>query len=1266
MPRFFAFSYLLGLPRCALNWWWVFRLNQTIWRKIATLLAALMVMEVVTPAGAVILWNDPDTTLVQENGAGTDILGGAVKRDDSANDTLYFKFHIDPLSDKDTEEYFAAFELFDGDTERLGIGNAMKAWAYSAFLGANETDESNNLTGYVDLHTIKPESTEGGASGSYQYPRRGSGVTIVFKIQYVPGEDDLVTVWLNPDLGPGASESYQPENLTTRLNANASFDEIRLRHAGGGGGWSFSDLAIATSFSDFVDASSARPSEANSDVGGRRALNFQSWQKEQGLPQTPVRALTQTYDGYIWIGSDDGLARFDGLRFVTFGIQEGIKVGPVNALLEDSRSALWIGSSDIGLSCWQNNQLTTFTMRDGLPTNSITVLAEDSNGRLWIGTDAGLMLWQHGRLSPLSAAEQFKGKPITALLKDRQGRMWIGVKDMGVFQFINGAFVSLTGDSVQELLKHSYCLLMDKIGRLWIGVGEDFVLCHDGDHWHRYRIPHNLAKSYVNALTEEPDGTVWASSDGAGLFQFNEDRFTAIPASSGLVGNLVESLLTDHEGRLWVGTDTGLNHIHRRILFTLSQSEGLGFGPAQGMAEVGPSVVWVGKPNDGLYRWDGKSFSRLSATGLSPHDSQITALLVTHDGFCWVATTNSLLLYKDPIAAADEVEVIKSAPTGIISLAEDRNGALWAGTREGKIWQLHEGKWLAQANFSKTNAVIAIVPDRNGSMWVGTDGSGLYQFINGSFRHIGRGEGLLSEAIRTLYLDAQDVLWIGTADEGLSRWHDGHIANLTTHEGLPDNNISQILEDEAGRLWLGSSAGIACVNKHQLDELASGKISTVYPQLFGRTDGMLSEECTGGFCPAGLKTKSGLLWFSTLKGVAVIDPRVQPATTSMPNTVLEEVLVDGMPGPMLHGSNLELAARENGQPGNETSKLQTLRITPGKHRIEFRYTGLSFYAPELMRFRYRLEGLDTDWVDAGTRRTAFYSYLPPGNYRFRVAACNRDGVWSNDESGLELIVLRHFWQTWWFITLAGLGFMILVGATVRIMEKRKAQQRLKHLEQERVLERERTRIAQDLHDEMGAKLCRISFLSEHARRGELPPKELKDQITSISDASREVLHSLDEIVWAVNPHNDTLEHVGSYIGQYAEDYFQMTGIQCELEIPTQLPPHPLSSQMRHHLFLATHEALTNILKHSGATHAKISMAFGSAIFEINISDNGKGFDSTKIGLKTALPAAFSGDGLINMSRRLADIGGYCQIESAPGHGTQIKFVIALNFPAKDV
>jgi signal transduction histidine kinase len=239
-----------------------------------------------------------------------------------------------------------------------------------------------------------------------------------------------------------------------------------------------------------------------------------------------------------------------------------------------------------------------------------------------------------------------------------------------------------------------------------------------------------------------------------------------------------------------------------------------------------------------------------------------------------------------------------------------------------------------------------------------------------------------------------------------------------------------------------------------------------------------------------------------------------------------------------------------------------------------------------------------------------------------------------------------------------------VAGGAHIVEKRKLQRRVKHLEQERMLERERTRIAQDLHDEMGAKLCRISFLSAHARRCQDAPAELRQQVAAISDDSREVLHSLDEIVWAVNPQNDTLEHVASYIGQYAQDYFQETGIECVLDIPSQVPPHPLSSQCRHHLFLAVHEAFTNILKHSGATKAKVAINCSPSLFEIVVSDNGKGFVPPDGAATGANPGAETGNGLRNMRQRLAVLGGRCHLDSTPGRGTTIRFAFPFNQPAQ--
>lgn len=1208
------------------------------------------------PARAVVLWSDSGATLVHNTGAGRDILEGAVKRDDSSRDTLYFKFHVNPLADATTEDYFAAFELYEGDAERLGIGNALKAWGYSAFFNPGDNGDPGKA-GYIDLRSSRPEPPSAGTLANYELPRRGTERTVVFKVQYVAGGDDLVTVWLNPDLGPGANEVYQPESLTTRFSANASFDEIRLRHSGGGGGWTFSDMAVATSFSDFADTSSAKPGGEPSGLAAL-AFNFRSWRREHGLPHKSIRALAQTRDGYLWTGSEDGLARFDGVRFVMFERQEGWQPGPVSVLYGDSHGALWIGTSERGLTRLQAGRFTTFTTFEGVPSGAINVLAEDNEGRLWVGGESGLAVWREGRFVRLTTLAALDEKPITTLFKDRQANLWIGARGVGVFQLRSGQLIPLTDVSVADLLLETHCILVDQENRIWIGASGDFVLCREGDQWRRFRIPRHSTPRHVRALAEESDGTVWAGSVSEGLFQFKGGKLTAINASSGLSDNLVSALLVDREGKLWVGTDSGLNRLRRKSIFVFGQEEGLGQGAVLGLAEVAPGVVWAAKPSDGLYRWEGRSFGRLNAAGLPPRDPRVSALLVARDGSCWVACARGLLRFKDPQAVADESRLMGLTNLTVIALAEDSDGNIWAGTREGELWRLSRGKW-EQPNLWQNHAVTALVPAQDGSMWIGTEGKGIFGIGRDPRLHFDKGSGMASDSVRALYLGTDGTLWIGTAGGGLSRLKNGKIRTFTTREGLPHHTISQILEDAAGRLWLGGNRGIACISARELEDLTSGRIATVHPRVYDRTDGMLSEESTGGFFPAGLKTKSGLLWFSTSKGIAVADPRHHPTNAPAPTVVLEEVLVDGVPM-----REIAKPASATDPPGSGKATTSTLRIHPGRHRFELQYTGLNFDALDQMRFRYRLEGLDADWVEAGSRRTAFYNYVPPGDYRFRVIACNGDGIWNETGVALALIVSPYFWQKPWVIGLTCLGLLVSVGGGVRFIEKRKLNRRMKRLEQERALESERARIARDLHDEMGAKLCRISYLSEHARRTAGTPPEVQQQIDSISDASREVLHSLDEIVWAVNPKNDSLEHLVSYIGQYAQDYFQMTGIECEVDISPQFPPHPLSSQVRHHLFLAAHEAFTNILKHSCATHAKIIMTCGNATFELTASDNGRGFDPTAQESRSA-EMTDPGNGLRNIRQRMKDIGGRCEIKTDSGKGTTIHFILPLKTLPKE-
>jgi signal transduction histidine kinase/ligand-binding sensor domain-containing protein len=1193
-------------------------------------------------ASAATLWSDLGATLVHETQQGQDLLGGLVKRDDKSSDTLYFKFHIDPLSDASTEEYFAGFQLYEGTDERLGVGNSLKAWAYSAYNTA-EAGEFNKVFGDMDLKSSRPESSSPGVFLPYELPRRGIENTVVFKVQYVSNGLDQVTVWLNPDLGPGATESGQRADLTTKFTANASFDQIRLKHGGGGPGWTFSDMAIATSFNDFVNGAGAETNGAKSAFGNSEAwLTFRSWQREEGLPQNSVHALVTTPDGYLWLGGDDGVTRFDGVRFVTFGAREGLRNGRVRVLFAHSSGALWIGTAGGGLTRWHNGKAETFTKQNGLPSDVITALAEDSEARIWVGTEAGLAIESGGRFTTPPNAARFDGKPIDMLYKDRHGFMWIGAGGVGVFRHVEGKLVSFTDPTVETLLQETHCMLEDKAGQLWFGCGDDFVLYRGVENWRRYRIPRHLARPYVTALAETPDGTVWAGSVSEGLVQFKAGKLTQVNGAGGLSDNFVEALVSDREGNLWVGTGAGLNRLTRGVLTVLGQNDGLGYGPVFGLAEVAPDVILACKPGDGLYRSTGRNFSRLTPVALTGRQAEVKSILAASDGTFWVAGERGLLHFTNSPVEAEAAWETALEGVSATALAEDAAGEIWAGTRIGEVWRSRAGEWVRQTNCTQNRVITSLVPEGQDAVWIGTDGDGLFRVAGPNREHFNKQTGLPSDSIQTLRRDAQGDLWIGTAGGGLVLLHDRRLTTFAMNEGLPDNTVSQILEDESDRLWLATHRGIAAVSKRELQEVAAGKSTVVYPQVFDRMAGMSAEECTSGFFPAGLRTKSGLLWFSTLKGIAVVDPRAPEKDSPRVPVLVEEVLVDGLP-----------VAERNGAKHAPLSDA-VIRIPPGKRRLEFVYAGISFNAPERVRFRYQMEGLDSDWVDAGTRRAAFYSFLPPGKYRFRVAARNRAGDWNEASEALNLVVLRRFWQTWWFLGFVIVGLVGGVGAGVRVVEQRKSQQRLKRLEQERTLERERARIAQDLHDDLGSSLTRISLLSDLIRADGRDVGAVAIHADKISQSAAETVQALEEIVWAIRPGSDTLQSLVEYIAHFANELFDGSAAHCRLDLPHDLPAHSLPPEMRHNVFLIVKEALTNALKHAGAREVQVKASATERWLEIQVQDDGRGFDTP------SQVQAETHHGLGNMRRRADAMGAAFKVTSAREKGTTVN--LKISFP----
>ncbi len=993
-----------------------------------------------------------------------------------------------------------------------------------------------------------------------------------------------------------------------------------------GGCWLTASLAIA----------------ATNEPPAGEGFVFRAWRTEDGLPQSTISVSLQTRDGYLWLGTQAGLARFDGVRFTVFGLAEGLPSVLVRALYEDNLGSLWIGTYGGGLSRLRDGRIERFTAEDGLNDVNVTALAGDSLGRLWIGTSSGVSLWQDGKFIKDEALVGLGRGLIRALLRDRHNSIWIS-SSQGLFEFKDGRLTESVGPPGDEKF-FPYCLLEDRDGNLWAGIGNWKILCRRHGVWGKYDEASGLPFAYVTSLAEGADGTVWAGSLDAGLYYFKEGRFSAIRKQAGLSGDDIRSLLADREGNLWVGTrSAGLNRLVRRKLSVYGAAQGLTHDFVRSVAETDDGTLWVGTTGGGLYRGREGLFAPFTNNAAVTFYAFVESVLATRDGSLWWGGSKALLQWKEDklVATYTPAEQQWLADTIITALAEDAQGGLWIGTSRGRLMHFRDGEFIPFAGRVARGAVTAFAQEPDGTLWIGSVAGGLSRVREGSIARFSTTNGLPSNHIRALYLDREGTLWIGTGGAGLSRWKNGRIAGFTTRQGLGDDTVSQILEDDDGHLWLGCNRGIFRFLKAELDDLTQGKTRFVHSRVYGTSDGMPVDECASGFFPAGLKMKSGQLCFSTIKGLVVIDPRQQEIDTRPPRVLLEEVLVNRQI------QSVRPQAQSSDDP--ETPPF-SLTIAPGPREIDFHYAGLSFVSPEKVQFRFRLDGLDPDWVGAGTRRVAYYQRIPPGDYVFRVLACNADGVWSEPGAALTVTVQPYLWETRWFRAAVGLVVIGLLAWMVYCVARRRYKRRLAQLETQHAIERERLRISQDMHDDIGGILTRVSILSDVGQSeadGETAPK----QFARIGSQVRAAVVALDEIVWATNPQDDNLPRFAEYVGRFADECFENTTVRCWQEMPTDLPKLPLRADVRHNVFLAVKEALNNVLKHSGATEVWLRLTLNDSEVCLQIEDNGHGFAPES--------AAPGGNGLGNMKSRLAECGGSAELASTPGHGVKIRFVFPL-------
>jgi ligand-binding sensor domain-containing protein/signal transduction histidine kinase len=1001
--------------------------------------------------------------------------------------------------------------------------------------------------------------------------------------------------------------------------------------------------AVGSSLTGFARADSRSSSDYLIDT----------WQAEHGLPQNTVTCITQTRDGYLWLGTFNGLARFDGVRFVVFGAHNTpeLKSNRILTLLEDREGGLWIGTEGGGVTRWHAGRFSTFSAWEGLAHDIVQCLCEDAQGRVWIGTLAGLSGWRQGALFQLAAAEGLPGLAVRAAAGDAQGRCWWVAGD-SLFALKDGRFAAEARGSFEG--KGISGLHRVRSGVVWL-FGEGLLTPMGGTHSNHLQSAESAALQ-VQAVEESVTEDLWIGTRAGELRRRRAGQWLTIATSSEAVQHPVRCLCEDREGNLWVGTDGGgLVRLKPRRLTTLGARDGLANEYILSMAGDGQGGVWLGANCGGITLWRDGALRSWTAEGALKPNACVGPLLRTRDGSLWIGTSGEgLFRWKEGAATRYGRADGLPDPT-ILSLCEDREGRLWIGTYEAGLFQFHDGKFrnfTAKEGFP-ARIITAIVQDRDGDLWIGSSGMGLYRYANGRFSFYSRREGWGSDFIRALLVDTEGALWIGSGGSGLTRMKDGWFHTLSTRHGLGDDVVSQILEDDFGHLWIGSNRGIFRVSKRSFEEFAAGRSVSVDVVAYGKSEGMQSLECTGGFHPAGLKATDGTLWFSTVKGAVKIDPallagtsatnstaRNRPSNVVPPPVIIEEVWGDD--------EKLQSATRAH------------LEIGPGSKRLEIRYTALSFTAPEKVRFKHRLAGLDTDWVEAGDARVARYSQLRPGEYCFQVIACNNDGVWNERGAVLAFSLRPHFWQTRWFLGAVVLAVLGSIAGGIRYRERRKLRREMERLERQHAVEKERHRIAQDMHDELGSRLAKLSFMSELARSSVEKPEEARRRIDAIATTSRSVLETLDEIVWAVNPQNDTLEHLAAYIGEYARQFFQMTSIECKVQLPMSLPAHPLTAETRHHLFLAVQEALSNVLKHAHATQVGVAMTLRDASFEIAVEDNGCGFEvagsmEANPAKETPAPSRSDRNGLTNMRQRLASIGATFQLESRMGQGTRVVF-----------
>ncbi|HVS81259.1 MAG TPA: two-component regulator propeller domain-containing protein, partial [Pyrinomonadaceae bacterium] len=976
-------------------------------------------------------------------------------------------------------------------------------------------------------------------------------------------------------------------------------------------------------------------------------LSLRHYDVADGLAHSTVQAIHQDAKGYLWFATGEGLSRFDGYRFTNYGPRDGLGHLIVNAIAEDRRGRLWVGTNGGGVSRLIDDPGETLSLQQGAPqpatrpkfisflignapgSNRVNALLFDADNNLWCATDGGLY-----RAAPgLNGDVKFEvvvphaevGEHMPAFA-DRNGRLWFGVAN-DLIEVVQGRIIKYgPADEVGRYVITS--ATEDRQGRLFVanqhGVFEFIAPTNTGSSglWKKLPVALN-PDQLIWSLATDSTGALWIGTLN-GLIKYQDGKQIVYTTAQGLSDNVIATFCEDRDDNLWIGTrGGGACKLSGELIVSFTKAEGL---PDQGVAKViedRQGRIYASTGVGGLVEIGAEKATPIEGSQLPPFNNVGTRILQDGQGDWWIGTDQGLFRFQGPelqlrhgrkFTQADGISEAAILGPGVPwSLYEAPNGRLWiCSTDKNLYWRdpARQGREVFQhislPAVSPFNFVRMMIGDRSGALWLGEMGL-LAKLTNGKIAMLQPTEGLPETDPRDFFLDSRGWLWIGLRFGGVSMTKDPGAAplkfvNYSTQNGLASNTVWSITEDDAGRIYLGTGRGL-----DRLDP-STGRI-----HHFTIADGLAGDLII--YC---LKDSRGNIWVATTTGLSKFNPRAERVVNSSPPIYLSRVNVAGEDLPLQETGALQMSG---------------LALPASRNNLLVEFVGLDFQSEGALKYQYQLEGVDADWSPPTDQRSVNYARLAPGSYRFMVRAINREELVSLAPAVLEFRILPPLWQRWWFLTLATILVALAAAAIVRNRVARLIE-----------LERVRTRIAADLHDDIGSGLSRIAILSEVARHQVTVEAPVGEPLAVIASASRDLVDSMSDIVWAINPNKDQLSDLVQRMRRFASDLFTARQIEFSFDAPAEKQPLKLGVEVRRQVFLIFKEAVNNIARHSAGTEAQIELRIESRWLAMKVVDNGPGFDPAQIS---------EGQGLASMRARAKTLGGELQIMSNYGKGTVV-------------